>query len=243
MTASAVLPRLLAAALLAGAAAVGGGARAQTAEPFGDPDRGEALWAFCSRCHQIGPDAANAIGPHLNDIFGRRAASVEGYGYSPAMERAGDDGLTWSRETLDLYIETPKRLVTGTRMAFAGLKHAGDRADLIAWLRAWSANPRDIPEAAPTARGTDHDIDPEILAIQGDPAYGEYLSGECVSCHKVDGADEGIPSVTGWPERDFVIAMQAYKREQRPHPVMRMIAGRLSDEEIASLAAYFASLE
>lgn len=242
MTLRAAPLRLLSAALLAGAA-LGGGARAQSAEPIGDPGRGEAYWAYCSRCHQIGEGAENGIGPHLNGIFDRRAASVEGYRYSPAMERAGDDGLTWTRETLDLYIDNPKRLVTGTKMAFAGLKDAEDRADLIAWLREWSANPRDIPEAAPTARGTDHDIDPEILAIEGDPDYGEYLSGECVSCHKADGADEGIPSVTGWPERDFVIAMQAYKREQRPHPVMRMIAGRLSDEEIASLAAYFASLD
>jgi cytochrome c len=234
--------RLLLAALLLAGAAGAGGVRAQTAEPIGDADRGEAYWAFCKRCHQIGPDAENGIGPHLNRIFGRRAAAVEGYRYSPAMTRAGDDGLVWTRETLDLYIDTPKRLVSGTKMAFGGLKDPEDRADLLAWLRVWSDNPRDIPEAAPTATGADHDVDPAILAIQGDPAYGEYLSGECVTCHKADGADEGIPSITGWPQRDFVVAMQAYKLEQRPHPVMRMIAGRLSDEEIASLAAYFAGL-
>jgi cytochrome c len=40
-----------------------------------------------------------------------------------------------------------------------------------------------------------------------------------------------------------VIAMHAYKQKIRSHPVMQMMAGRLSDEEIAALAAYFSDLE
>jgi cytochrome c len=40
-----------------------------------------------------------------------------------------------------------------------------------------------------------------------------------------------------------VIAMHAYKQQIRPHPVMQMMAGRLSNEEIAALAAYFEGLE
>ena len=63
------------------------------------------------------------------------------------------------------------------------------------------------------------------------------------TCHQADGADEGIPSITNWPAEDFVVAMHAYKRQYRPHPVMQMMASRLSDEEIASLAAYFRKLE
>jgi cytochrome c len=81
-----------------------------------------------------------------------------------------------------------------------------------------------------------------VLAIVGDPAYGEYLSSECSTCHQRNGSDQGIPSVTGWPTEDFVVAMHAYKEKIRPHPVMQMMAGRLSDEEIAALAAYFADL-
>ena len=89
----------------------------------------------------------------------------------------------------------------------------------------------------------DHSVAPEVLAIIGDPAYGEYLSGECTSCHQVSGADDGIPSITNWPKDDFVIAMHAYKEGVRLHPVMQMMAGRLSDEEIAALAAYFERIE
>ena len=128
-------------------------------------------------------------------------------------------------------------------MSYRGMADPQDRADLLAYLRRFSADPSDIPEADPTATGTDHAVAPEILAIVGDPEYGEYLSSECTTCHKTDGSDSGIPSITLWPEEDFVIAMHAYKSDVRAHPVMQMIAGRLSDEEIAALAAYFGTLE
>lgn len=220
------------------------GTSAHSAEGIGDVDRGAEIWAKqCKTCHQIGPDARNRIGPQLNGIFGRRAGSVEGFKYSKSMDRAHGDGLTWTLETLDPYIENPKALLSGTRMNFRGMEDPKDRADLLAYLRAFSDNPVDIPESAPTAIGTDHDLDPAILAIVGDPEYGEYLSSECTTCHQVDGEDKGIPAITLWPEEDFVVAMHAYKSKIRPHPVMQMLAGRLSDEEIAALAAYFAQLE
>ena len=226
---------MLAAALVAGPVAEA----AETA----DADRGAKLWVQCRCCHDLGEGARNRVGPHLNSLFGRPAAGIDGYAYSSDMERAGADGLVWNAETLDHYIENPRSLVTGTRMAFRGIDEAQDRADLIAFLRQYSASPRDIPEAAPTALPRDPDVDPAVLAIEGDPAYGEYLASECLTCHQASGADEGIPSITGWPERDFVTVMHAYKNKHRPHPVMRMIAGTLSDEEIAALAAYFRGVE
>jgi len=213
------------------------------AEPIGDPAAGEQIFSKCKSCHQVGQDAEDRVGPHLNGIFGRPAGAHEGYNYSEGLHRAGADGLIWTAETLDAYLENPRSLVSRTRMNFAGLKDAKDRADVLAFLRIYSDNPSDLPEAEPTARGTDHDIDPEILAIQGDPEYGEYLSSECLTCHQRDGSAEGIPSITQWPEEDFVVAMHAYKRKVRPHPVMQMMAGRLNNEEIAALAAYFRTLE
>ena len=91
--------------------------------------------------------------------------------------------------------------------------------------------------------GTDHDLDPAILALEGDAEYGEYLASECKTCHQASGANDGIPGITQWPTEDFVVAMHAYKRKLRPHPVMQMMAGRLNDEEIAALAAYFKDLD
>ena len=87
------------------------------------------------------------------------------------------------------------------------------------------------------------EVSEEILAIVGDAEYGEYLAGDCKGCHQADGSYDGIPSITGWDSESFVWAMQSYKQKARKHPVMQMLAGRLSDEEIAALAAYFELLE
>ncbi|WP_281968782.1 c-type cytochrome [Roseovarius nanhaiticus] len=232
----------LAAALVAALASAS--ARADTgAAPLGDANAGEAVFDQCKACHQVGPGATDRVGPHLNRIFGRQAASHDGYRYSDSMARAGADGLIWTAKTLDAYIENPRALVSKTRMSFRGLKDPEDRANLLAYLRIFSDNPSDLPEAAPTARGTDHDLDPAILALVGDAEYGEYLSSECLTCHQADGSAQGIPGITGWPTEDFVVAMHAYKSKLRPHPVMQMMAGRLNDEEIAALAAYFKELD
>lgn len=209
----------------------------------GDPDRGAAVFKNCKTCHQIGEGAQHRVGPQLNGLFGRIAGTQDGAKYSKSMIRAGVDGLVWTAETLDAYIENPKALVSKTLMSFRGIKDAGERADLLSYLRSFSDNPANIPEAAPTAPATDHDLDPAILAIKGDPEYGEYLASECKTCHQIDGANDGIPAITGWPAEDFVVAMHGYKQKLRAHPVMQMLAGRLSDEEIAALAAYFKDLE
>ncbi|MCK0151982.1 c-type cytochrome [Marivita sp. S6314] len=211
--------------------------------PIGDAERGAELYKQCSGCHMVGPDARNRTGPPLNGIFDRKAGAIEGFFYSKGLKRAAADGLIWDLEHLDAYIENPKALVSGTRMSFRGVKEAQDRRDVLAYLRLFSDNPQNIPEAAPTAQAVEVALSPEVLAIVGDAEYGEYLSSECKTCHQRDGSDQGIPSITLWPEEDFVIAMHAYRKKIRPHPVMQMMAGRLSDEEIAALAAYFAKLE
>ncbi len=213
------------------------------AHASGDVDAGAKQFKKCKACHQVGDGAKNKVGPHLNGIFGRAAASDPGFSYSKSFQRAGTDGLVWTAETLDAFIENPKALVSKTRMSYRGMKDAEDRADLLAYLRTFSDSPANLPEAEPTAEATDHDLDPAILALQGDPEYGEYLSSECLTCHKADGTADGIPSITQWPTEDFVVAMHAYKEKLRPHPVMQMMASRLSDEEIAALAAYFKDLE
>lgn len=217
--------------------------RGVAADGLGDADAGKEVFRLCKGCHQVGAGAENRIGPHLNGLFGRQAAGLDDFRYSKSFRRIGAAGLEWHADTLDSFLENPRTLASGTRMSFRGIDSATDRANLIAFLRRFSDDPSNIPEADPTARGTDHQLDPEILALRGDPDYGAYLSGECTTCHQAAGADAGVPSIVLWPEADFVVAMHAYRSKQRPHPVMQMIAGRLNDEEIAALAAYFANLE
>lgn len=77
----------------------------------------------------------------------------------------------------------------------------------------------------------------------GDAAYGQYLSGECVTCHRADGQDKGIPSIVGWPADQFVAVLNSYKVKDRPNPIMQTIAGKLSEQEIEALAAYYGSLK
>lgn len=213
------------------------------ADVGGDPERGETLFRQCVSCHQVGAGAVNRVGPTLNLIFDRPAASVEGFRYSRAMITAAEDGLVWDHETLDAFLANPRKTLPGTRMSFRGISDQTDRDDIEAYLRLFSDDPQNIPEASPTGVAVDHEVAPEILAIIGDPAYGEYLSGECTSCHQTNGANDGIPSITQWPATDFVTAMHAYKEGNREHPVMQMMAGRLSNEEIAALAAYFENVE
>ena len=217
------------------------GATPAAAEAIGDAERGAELFnRQCKACHQIGPEAIHRVGPRLNGVFGRKAGALEDFKYSRPMKKMGEEGLTWTLDTMDAYVKNPRSLVPGTRMNYRGLADDQARGALIAYLREWSDRPQNIPEAVPTARPTDHNLDPAILALKGDPEYGEYLSSECLTCHKADGGDDGIPSITGWPEEDFVVAMHAYKQKLRPHPVMQMMAGRLNNDEIAALAAWFA---
>ena len=81
----------------------------------------------------------------------------------------------------------------------------------------------------------------EDLLAGADIGYGEYLSGECVTCHSQNGTNSGIPAINGLDAEVFATVMHAYKVGDVEHPVMQMVAGRLDGEQIASLAVYFAS--
>ena len=155
-----------------------------------DVEAGKKVFSKCKGCHEVGQDARHRIGPHLNGLFGRVAASHEGFKYSKSFQRAGAGGLEWHAETLDAFLEDPRSMTSGTRMSFRGLKSRQDRVNLIAYLRTFSDDPANIPEADPTVPATDHDLDPTILALKGDPEYGEYLSGECTTCHQAAGSDD-----------------------------------------------------
>jgi cytochrome c len=110
-----------------------GSAEAQSAAPGSDPEvaRGRRLFLYCASCHDISGDASAKIGPSLHGVFGRRAGSRPGYGYSAAMKASQ---FTWDRQTLDRWLTRPNDVVPGTAMAFSGLPDAKDRAALIAYI-------------------------------------------------------------------------------------------------------------
>ncbi|MFZ5964940.1 c-type cytochrome [Thalassococcus sp. BH17M4-6] len=85
-------------------------------------------------------------------------------------------------------------------------------------------------------------VPPGLLTMEGDPEYGEYLGGECTTCHQLEAYD-GIPPLAGLDKEHFILAMLEYRQKLRENAAMQLVAGRLSDEEIAALAAYFKELE
>ena len=72
-------------------------------------------------------------------------------------------------------------------------------------------------------------------------AYGEYLSGECVTCHRLDDDAGDIPPIFGWPEDRFIEILAMYKQGLRENQAMRNVAVSLGDEEMAALARFYAS--
>jgi cytochrome c len=98
-------------------------------------DKGERVFRRCQSCHLV-DQARNRVGPHLVGIFGRPAASVEGFNYSAAMR---ESGIVWDAESIAAYIRDPRGYIPGNRMAFAGLRRDEDVDAVIAYLRAATA--------------------------------------------------------------------------------------------------------
>ena len=200
----------------------------------GDSERGAVLFRQCNSCHVAVPDGPARTGPNLFDVLGRTAGTLEGVRYSPAIREAGESGLVWTVETLDGFLSDPRGYIPGSRMSFRGLPDLQDRMDVIAYLTG------DAPVVHSAELGR---LSPEIFTIEGDVEYGAYLSSECVACHSASGSDEGIPVITGLDPEAFILALHDYRDGHREHQVMTMVTARLTDEEIASLAAYFAMME
>jgi len=120
----------------------------------GDAVAGKKVFKKCAACHAVGDGAKNKVGPQLNDIFGRTAGGLDGYKYSKAMIKAGEEGLVWDNETMATYLKKPRAMIKGTKMAFAGLRKDKDLDNVIAYLATFSAEapastPSDDSAAAP----------------------------------------------------------------------------------------------
>src|SRR5688572_22305369 len=98
-----------------------------TASYSQDAEKGAIVFKKCMVCHTI-EGTAKKLGPSLQGIVGRKAASVEGYKYSDAMLTKAAEGVIWDEATLTAYLPDPKKFVPGTKMVFPGLKNPEDVA-------------------------------------------------------------------------------------------------------------------
>lgn len=99
---------------------------------------GARVYLQCSACHSFDP-AQRRPGPHLKNLIGRTAGSVDGFRYSTALQ---ESGIIWTEETLSAYLENPRVTVPGTTM-FVGVSDPTDRENLIAYLIDQSSNVSD----------------------------------------------------------------------------------------------------
>ena len=94
-------------------------------------DEGKKIAGRCSQCHSFDKNDPHKLGPNLHAVVGSTSGSKPGYTYSDAMKAKE---TTWDAETLNVFLYDPKAFISGTKMAFAGLKNDAERANLIAYL-------------------------------------------------------------------------------------------------------------
>jgi cytochrome c len=91
---------------------------------------GAQAFVQCSTCHSVEANGPRRVGPSLHNVIGRKAGSLAGFSYSPALR---DSGVTWSPQTLDQFLQNPKAMVPGTRMAVS-VRDPEQRRAIIAYL-------------------------------------------------------------------------------------------------------------
>lgn len=95
-----------------------------------DPAKGERVFGKCKACHST-EEGKTSTGPSLYGIVGRAKAAVADFNYSGALAGMGGN---WTEDDLNAFLTKPSAYVSGTTMAFAGLRKEEDRANIIAYL-------------------------------------------------------------------------------------------------------------
>jgi cytochrome c len=174
-----------------------GSAPAAASKPIGvllasaDPKAGEVGAKKCATCHTFESGGPNKVGPNLHGIIGRPVGKHEGFSYSPAM--AGHGG-NWDYELLNCYLHDPKSCIPGNKMAFAGLKKDGERADVIAYLRTITDNPPPLPAADAAAQASPPTQAEGAPAKASEATGGSTAPGQPASSHAAEPGTGGAGS-------------------------------------------------
>ncbi|MEO1191748.1 MAG: cytochrome c family protein [Pseudomonadota bacterium] len=122
-----------------------------------DVEAGKAATRACAACHSFDKGGANGVGPNLWNLVGSMPAHVDDYAFSDAIQKLASEGKVWNYENLDHFLRAPKEYAPGTKMAYAGMRRIGQRADLIAYMRTLSDDPVALPTAEEAAAANKQD--------------------------------------------------------------------------------------
>lgn len=154
-----------------------------------DVAKGQASFAKCAACHTITQGGANGVGPNLWGTLGEAIAQGKGgFAFSEALKAKGG---TWTFENMDAWLKSPRKFADGTKMTFAGLGNAEERANVIAYLNAQGSN---LPLPAAPAAGAA----PAEGAPAGDAATnkdGAATLGNTADVQNAATPASGAPSV------------------------------------------------
>ena len=106
------------------------------------PEGGAKVFRKCTACHTAEKGAGNKVGPNLFETIGKDIASTAGFAYSDALKGLPGE---WTYETLDHFLAKPAAFAKGTKMTFAGLPSAVERAQVIRYLQQHSDAPKPLP--------------------------------------------------------------------------------------------------
>ena len=181
--------------------------QATAATSMPDAEAGKAAFNKCKGCHSVDASGKNGVGPSLYGLVNRQVASVADYKYSEGMKAKSAEA--WSPQLLNSYLTDVKATVPGTKMTFSGLKDAGERANLIAYLAQNSAipiAPADLGlvaaavEAAPAAAAPAAEAPaepaapaaPAVVYVDPAPPTEAQLAEDKAAIEKLTAAIKGI---------------------------------------------------
>ncbi|WP_375381701.1 c-type cytochrome [uncultured Sphingomonas sp.] len=154
----------------------GGGAAAEvpiaSLLPTADATKGADVFKKCAACHNVAQGGAAGVGPNLYGVVGDAIGQGRGFQFSDAL---GKIGGKWDFDKLNAWLTSPRKFAPGTKMTFAGLGSAQDRANVILYLNQQGSN---LPLPPPSAAGaTAAKPDGAAATAGANPAKGTTAAG------------------------------------------------------------------
>jgi cytochrome c len=176
---------------------------------------GAQAFLLCSACHNAKSGGGALIGPNLWNVVGRGIADAEGFDYSAELKAVGG---RWTTALLDRFLTSPNDFAPGTRMGYAGIANANERANIIAYLESLKDG------AAETAAMPAMDY-----GADWPPGPGQAEAGRlCNSCHSLTLVKQQKLSRKTWDQLLVWMVEEQGMAEQSPE-TRELILGYLTE--------------